>query len=130
MHIVFFKGFGVVSINRKYGVINSQGKELIPLKYEDIRINSEDQIVGYINGKEVYMDGKGRCIQYCENAQLTLYQCEEKEDFKSIENKFKISKYELLKLNPELKEKRIDSTTQIWIPVQNLIVWFNEQKSN
>nr|WP_314602837.1 WG repeat-containing protein [uncultured Capnocytophaga sp.] len=126
----FFKGFGVVSINRKYGVINSQGKELIPLEYEDIRINSEDQIVGYINGKEVYMDGKGRCIQYCENAQLTLYQCEEKEDFKSIENKFKISKYELLKLNPKLKEKRIDSTTQIWIPVQNLIVWFNEQKSN
>lgn len=126
----FFKGFGVVSINGKDGVINSQGKEVIPLKYEDIRINSENQIVGYINGEEVYMDGKGRCIHYCENVELVLYQCEEKEDFKSIENKFKISKYELLKLNPKLKEKRINSTTQIWIPKQNLIVWLNEQKSN
>ena len=120
---------GVIKVkkNNKYGAIDREGKEVIPLKYDDID-NNNDAITAKLEGKMFAINALGKCIKNCENFNYVIYQLEKGEGFYNLERKFNITEEELLKVNPELKDKKIDNTTQIWIPKEKYIQWYQQQQ--
>lgn len=120
-------GVIIVKKNNKYGAIDREGKEVIPLKYDGID-NRYDVITVKLEGKMFTINALGKCIKNCENFNYVIYQLEKGEGFYSLERKFNITEEELLKVNPELKDKKIDNTTQIWIPKEKYIQWYQQQQ--
>jgi hypothetical protein len=55
----FFEDWAVVKLNGKYGFIDKDGKEVIPLKYEYARNFSEGLATVELNGKWGYIDKTG-----------------------------------------------------------------------
>lgn len=124
----FEDGLLGVKLNGKYGAIDPKGKEIIPLKYDYIRIVSSKEIVVSVNEKIFTINASGKCIKDCGNFEYVIYQLEKGEGFYNLERKFNITEEELLKVNPELKDKKIDNTTQIWIPKEKYIQWYQQQQ--
>ena len=124
----FEDGLLGVKLNGKYGAIDPKGKEIIPLKYDYIKIVSSKEIVVSVNGKTFTINASGKCIKNCGNFEYVIYQLEKGEGFYNLERKFNITEEELLKVNPELKDKKIDNTTQIWIPKEKYIQWYQQQQ--
>lgn len=124
----FEDGLLGVKLNEKYGAIDTKGKEIIPLKYDYIKIVSSKEIVVSVNGKTFTINASGKCIKDCGNFEYVIYQLEKGEGFYNLERKFNITEEELLKVNPELKDKKIDNTTQIWIPKEKYIQWYQQQQ--
>ena len=124
----FEDGLLGVKLNGKYGAIDPKGKEIIPLKYDYIKIVSSKEIVVSVNGKTFTINASGKCIKDCGNFEYVIYQLEKGEGFYNLERKFNITEEELLKVNPELKDKKIDNTTQIWIPKEKYIQWYQQQQ--
>ena len=124
----FEDGLLGVKLNEKYGAIDTKGKEIIPLKYDYIKIVSSKEIVVSVNGKTFTINASGKCIKDCGNFEYVIYQLEKGEGFYNLERKFNITEEELLKVNPDLKDKKIDNTTQIWIPKEKYIQWYQQQQ--
>ena len=81
-----------------------------------------------MNGKTFTINASGKCIKDCGNFEYVIYQLEKGEGFYNLERKFNITEEELLKVNPDLKDKKIDNTTQIWIPKEKYIQWYQQQQ--
>ena len=51
---------GIVRLNGKWGVINTEGKEVVPLKYDDVDYFSEGLAAVKLNGKWGFVDKEGK----------------------------------------------------------------------
>lgn len=58
----FYDGLSRVSMNKKYGFVDSTGKEVIPLKYESASSFSEGLAAVKLNGKTGFIDKKGKTV--------------------------------------------------------------------
>lgn len=58
----FYDGLAAVSLNEKWGFINQQGKEIIPLKYDHTFSFSNGSASVELNGKHGFIDQKGNVI--------------------------------------------------------------------
>ena len=55
----FSEGFINVKLNDKYGFVDQQGKEVVPLKYDDAFSFHEGLARVKLNGKKGYVDKEG-----------------------------------------------------------------------
>ena len=51
---------GIVRLNGKWGVINTEGKEVVPLKYDDVEYFHEGLAAVKLNGKWGFVDKEGK----------------------------------------------------------------------
>jgi len=75
----FSFGFATVNIGREYGVIDSIGKEVAPLIYSGIvHNNNGNGFFGFLNGKEIHYDNRGRKIEGLEMVTTSSLAAQEK----------------------------------------------------
>jgi len=58
----FIRGFALVKLNNKWGIINENGKEIIPPKYDDVNVFSNGFAQVKLNNKWGFVDINGREI--------------------------------------------------------------------
>ena len=65
----YYEGLAVVEYRGKYGFIDKTGKEVIPIKYDDVYSFSEISLaLVKLEGKWFYINPKGECVIDCNNA--------------------------------------------------------------
>ncbi len=58
----FCEGIAAVSIEEKYGFIDKEGREIIPLKFDSVGVVSEGLIAVEMEGRWGYINNKGEFI--------------------------------------------------------------------
>lgn len=62
---IFIGGFSKVSLNGKYGLINTNGEEIVPCKYDYVSYFHENMVEVRLNGKYGFFDIHGKEVVPC-----------------------------------------------------------------